>query len=92
MSLERRESVLGWCFAVKSTILDQEDVRWVVNSLLEADEAVDDVADLGAGNWSALRIVDAFFVPKLCYDPIKKVFYEYGLLKFLEFRLSFGLI
>ena len=55
----------------------------VVTLLLEAEAAVDnDVDDEATGgpsssSSSAIRVVDAFFVPKFRYDPIKKIFYEY---------------
>ena len=53
----------------------------VVTLLLEAEAAVDndvdDEATSGPSSSSAIRVVDAFFVPKFRYDPIKKIFYEY---------------
>lgn len=55
----------------------------VVALLLEAEAAVDDddVDNEATGgpssSSSAIRVVDAFFVPKFRYDPIKKIFYEY---------------
>ena len=69
-------------FSVKSSIIDREPVHRVVTLLLEAEAAVDnDVDDEATGgpssSSSAIRVVDAFFVPKFRYDPIKKIFYEY---------------
>lgn len=53
----------------------------VVALLLEAEAAVDDDdvdnEATGGPSSSAIRVVDAFFVPKFRYDPIKKIFYEY---------------
>lgn len=62
--------------SLKSSILDGEAVRRVVNLLLEAEAAVDPTSS-AVSNRSSLRVVDAFLVPRFCYDPIKKVFYEY---------------
>ena len=68
-------------FSVKSSIIDREPVHRVVTLLLEAEAAVDNDADdeatSGPSSSSAIRVVDAFFVPKFRYDPIKKIFYEY---------------
>lgn len=70
-------------FSVKSSIIDREPVHRVVALLLEAEAAVDDddVDNEATGgppsSSSAIRVVDAFFVPKFRYDPIKKIFYEY---------------
>ena len=51
----------------------------VVTLLLEAEAAVDDDEATGgpSSSSSAIRVIDAFFVPKFRYDPIKKIFYEY---------------
>ena len=69
---------------MKSTIIDKEAVDAVVGLLLRAEAAVggdggDEGPDGGAAAaaGSAMRVVDAFLVPKLRYDPIKKLFYEY---------------
>ena len=69
-------------FSVKSSIIDREPVHRVVTLLLEAEAAVDNDVDDEAtsgpsSSSSAIRVVDAFFVPKFRYDPIKKIFYEY---------------
>lgn len=63
---------------MKSSILDKEAVSKVVSLLLEAEAAVEENpnnAVLGVGG-SALRIINAFDVPKFRYDPVKKIFYE----------------
>ncbi|XP_020587022.1 DNA polymerase epsilon subunit B [Phalaenopsis equestris] len=62
--------------SLKSSILDGEAIRRVVNLLLEAETAVDPSSS-AVSSRSALRVVDAFVIPRFCYDPIKKVFYEY---------------
>ncbi|GMN51450.1 hypothetical protein TIFTF001_020599 [Ficus carica] len=67
---------------LKSPIVDKEAVRSVVSLLLDADDAVDgDEASAAAQNAAAfsssIRVIDTFLVPKLRYDPIKKLFYEY---------------
>ncbi|KAG0467582.1 hypothetical protein HPP92_019162 [Vanilla planifolia] len=62
--------------SLKSSIIDGEAIRRVVNLLLEVEAAVDPSSS-AASNRSPLRVVDAFLVPRFCYDPIKKVFYEY---------------
>nr|CAD1836352.1 unnamed protein product [Ananas comosus var. bracteatus] len=61
--------------SLKSSILDKEAVRRVVSLLLEAEAAVDP-ASAAVSSRSALRVIDAFVVPRFQYDPIKKVFYE----------------
>ncbi|KAL5995452.1 hypothetical protein ACLOJK_025514 [Asimina triloba] len=62
--------------SLKSSILDKESVHRVVSLLLEADAAVE--TNTSSSNGSALRIIDAFVIPKFSYDPIKKVFYEHA--------------
>ncbi|KAH0436727.1 hypothetical protein IEQ34_026355 [Dendrobium chrysotoxum] len=62
--------------SLKSSILDGEAVRRVVNLLLEAETAVDPTSP-AVSSRSALRVIDAFVIPRFCYDPIKQVFYEY---------------
>jgi len=49
----------------------------VVALLVEAEEALDAASPAATSARSALRVVDAFLVPRFHYDPIKKVFYEY---------------
>lgn len=72
--------LLTWVFgvAVKSTVIDKDAVHGVITLLLEAEAAVDESSD-GAvtTTTSALRVIDAFLVPKFRYDPIRKLFYEY---------------
>ncbi|KAJ4834152.1 hypothetical protein Tsubulata_051336 [Turnera subulata] len=58
---------------LKSSILDKEPLQRVISDLLNADAAVPQAED---GAVSALRITDAFVVPKFRYDPIKKQFYQ----------------
>lgn len=63
---------------MKSTIIDKEVVNGVIKLLLEAEAAVDESSDGPASNaTSAIRVVDAFLVPKFRYDTIKKLFHEY---------------
>ncbi|KAK8951821.1 hypothetical protein KSP39_PZI003633 [Platanthera zijinensis] len=62
--------------SLKSSIIDGDAIRRVVSLLLEAEAAVDPTSPV-VSNRSALRVIDAFVVPRFCYDPIKKVFYEY---------------
>ncbi|XP_027359268.1 DNA polymerase epsilon subunit B [Abrus precatorius] len=62
--------------AVKSTIIDKEPVHRVVSLLLEAEAAVEETSDAFAAA-SAIRVVDAFLIPKFKYDPIRKLFYEH---------------
>ncbi|XP_057762758.1 DNA polymerase epsilon subunit B [Arachis stenosperma] len=61
----------------KSTIIEKEPVHRVVSRLLEADAAVEESSDPCSAGGSAIRVVDAFLVPKFRYDPIRKQFYEY---------------
>ncbi|CAN6475944.1 unnamed protein product [Victoria cruziana] len=60
--------------SLKSSVLNKETVHRVINVLLEAEVAIDSV--VSSRNPLALRIIDAFNIPKFCYDPIKKLFYE----------------
>nr|XP_027121894.1 DNA polymerase epsilon subunit B-like [Coffea arabica] len=65
--------------SLKSSILDKEAVNKVVTLLLEAEAAVEEnpnSATLGVGG-SALRVINAFDIPKFRYDPVKKIFYEH---------------
>lgn len=64
--------------AVKSSIIDREPVHRVVSLLLEAEAAAADESPdaVGGSSASALRVIDAFLVPKFRYDPIKKIFLE----------------
>ncbi|XP_024023534.1 DNA polymerase epsilon subunit B [Morus notabilis] len=68
---------------LKSSIVDKDAVRAVVSLLLDAEAAVDgdDEASAAAPNGpvspSSIRVIDAFLVPKLRYDSIKKLFYEH---------------
>lgn len=66
---------------MKSSILDKEPVQKVVSLLLEAEAAVgDSPTTCGYGSAaSALKIIDAFDVPKFRYDPIKKLFHKYDM-------------
>lgn len=65
-------------WAVKSSILDREPVHKVVSLLLEADAAVEENPSSSSSSASALRVIDAFIVPKFRYDPVKKFFHEYA--------------
>jgi hypothetical protein len=67
---------------VKSSIIDREPVHRVVTLLLEAEAASNAFDDEGPGpssdsSSSAIRVIDSFLIPKLHYDPIKKIFHEY---------------
>ncbi|XP_073109974.1 DNA polymerase epsilon subunit B-like [Elaeis guineensis] len=62
--------------SLKSSILDREAIHRVVSLLLDADAAVDPSSTV-ASNRAALRVIDAFVIPRFRYDPIKKVFYEH---------------
>ncbi|CAD6245452.1 unnamed protein product [Miscanthus lutarioriparius] len=62
---------------LQSSILDRDAVRRVVALLVEAEEALDAASPAATSARSALRVVDAFLVPRFHYDPIKKVFYEH---------------
>ncbi|XP_057978119.1 DNA polymerase epsilon subunit B isoform X2 [Malania oleifera] len=61
---------------LKSSTLDKESVHRVVSLLLKAEAAVEE-SPCSISSRSALRIIDAFLVPKFCYDPIKKLFHEH---------------
>ncbi|KAK4362675.1 hypothetical protein RND71_017916 [Anisodus tanguticus] len=63
--------------SLKSAILDRESVHKVVTLLLEADAAVEENPSSIASPASALRVIDAFLVPKFRYDPVKKFFHEH---------------
>lgn len=61
---------------MKSSIIDKESVNRVTSVLLQAEAAAE--GDSGsASNHSAIRVIDAFLVPKFRYDSIKKHFYQY---------------
>lgn len=70
--------VIMWIWiTVKSSILDKESVSRVVSLLMEAEAAAEDTPASTSGSGAALRVIDAFVVPKYRYDPIKKMFLEY---------------
>ncbi|KAF9606601.1 hypothetical protein IFM89_026922 [Coptis chinensis] len=60
--------------SLKSSILDKDSVHKVISLLLEAAAAVEQIP---SSSKSPLRVIDAFLVPKFCFDSIKKSFYEY---------------
>ncbi|KAK9278181.1 hypothetical protein L1049_027741 [Liquidambar formosana] len=64
---------------LNSSILGKEPVHRVVSLLLEAEAAADETHEspISTTNRSALRLIDAFLIPKFRYDPIRKVFYEH---------------
>lgn len=62
--------------SLKSAILDKATIHKVVSLLLEADEAVDPCVPTSSDR-AALRVINAFVVPRFRYDPIKRVFYEH---------------
>eukprot|EP01018_Ginkgo_biloba_P028571 Gb_41127 [translate_table: standard] len=57
--------------SVKTTVLDKEAVQQVLSLLTETN------TDTSGHNQPGLRIVDVFLVSKFCYDPIRKMFYEF---------------
>ncbi|OVA10974.1 DNA polymerase alpha/epsilon [Macleaya cordata] len=61
--------------SLNSSILDKDSVHRVISRLLETNAAVE--ASPSSSNRSHFRIIDAFVIPKFCYDPIRKVFYEH---------------
>ncbi|GMY24622.1 DNA polymerase epsilon subunit B [Fagus crenata] len=68
--------------SLKSSIIDREPVHRVVTLLLEAEAASNAFDDEGPGpspdsSSSAIRVIDSFLIPKLHYDPIKKIFHEH---------------
>ncbi|XP_021892680.1 DNA polymerase epsilon subunit B isoform X2 [Carica papaya] len=62
---------------LKSSVIDKEPIKRVVSLLLEADGATVDESPGPASSRSAIRVTDAFLVPKFRYDLVKKQFYEY---------------
>lgn len=61
---------------MKSSIIDKESVNRVISVLLQAEAAAEE--DSGSvSSHSAIRVIDAFLVPKLRYDSVKKHFYQY---------------
>lgn len=64
--------------SLKSAILDKEPVHRVVSLLLEADAAIEENPGSSCSSALALRVIDAFDVPKFRYDPVKKIFYEHA--------------
>ncbi|CAN0866428.1 DNA polymerase epsilon subunit B [Linum grandiflorum] len=62
---------------VKSSIIEKELVSRAVSSLLEADEAVEENPN-SVSPQSALRVIDAFSIPKYRYHSIKKQFYQHA--------------
>nr|GLL35369.1 DNA polymerase epsilon subunit B [Ipomoea trifida] len=63
--------------SLKSAILDKHPVHKVVTLLLEAEAADEENPNSAGSSASELRVIDAFIVPKLRYDPVKKIFYEH---------------
>ncbi|XP_062159614.1 DNA polymerase epsilon subunit B [Alnus glutinosa] len=65
--------------SLKSSIIDKEPVHRVVSLLLEAEAAAADESpdSVGGSSASAIRVIDAFLIPKFGYDPIKKIFHEH---------------
>lgn len=66
---------------MKSSIIDQESVHRVISLLLEAEAATEEEST-SVSSHSAIRVIDAFLVPKYRYDPIKKRFHQYVVLLF----------
>ncbi|WVZ16043.1 hypothetical protein V8G54_013609 [Vigna mungo] len=63
--------------SLKSTIIDKETVHRVVSQLLEVEADMEDGSDAGTSTSSAIRVVDAFLIPKYKYDTVRKQFYEH---------------
>ncbi|KAK4804583.1 hypothetical protein SAY86_004400 [Trapa natans] len=62
--------------SLKSSIIDKEPVQRVVNLLMEAMAAADGTP-AAVSQSSALRVIDAFVIPKFHYDSIRKIFYAH---------------
>ncbi|KAJ9183147.1 hypothetical protein P3X46_007051 [Hevea brasiliensis] len=62
---------------VKSSIIDKEPIHRVISGLLEADDAVEQTSSDTVSSHAAIRVIDAFLVPKFRFDPIKKQFYQH---------------
>ncbi|GMP71046.1 hypothetical protein CsSME_00029611 [Camellia sinensis var. sinensis] len=65
--------------SLKSSILDKEPLHRVVSLLLEADGESPNSSNSSSSSSSpaALRIIDAFLIPKFRYDPVRKIFFEH---------------
>ncbi|KAI7982546.1 DNA polymerase epsilon subunit B [Camellia lanceoleosa] len=67
--------------SLKSSILDKEPLHSVVSLLLEADGESPNSSNSNSSSSSsspaALRIIDAFLIPKFRYDPVRKIFFEH---------------
>lgn len=70
MHLISQSRVFLFCLQVKSSTLDKEDVIRAVRLLLEAEASANSPD-------SALRVIDAFVIPKFCYQVLNKIFTEY---------------
>ncbi|XP_065876273.1 DNA polymerase epsilon subunit B-like isoform X1 [Euphorbia lathyris] len=63
---------------VKSSIIDKDPIHRVISGLLEADDAVEQAPnDTFSSHSSAIRVIDAFLVPKFRFSSIKNQFYEH---------------
>ncbi|KAL5746867.1 hypothetical protein ACOSP7_023847 [Xanthoceras sorbifolium] len=62
--------------SLNSSIIDKESVHRVISLLLEAEGATDEDG-ASSSSRSAVRVIDAFLVPKFHYDPIKKHFFQH---------------
>ncbi|KAH7550663.1 hypothetical protein JRO89_XS13G0240900 [Xanthoceras sorbifolium] len=62
--------------SLNSSIIDKESVHRVISLLLEAEGATDKDG-ASSSSRSAVRVIDAFLVPKFHYDPIKKHFFQH---------------
>ncbi|GLJ38887.1 hypothetical protein SUGI_0792820 [Cryptomeria japonica] len=65
--------------SLQAPVLDKKCVEGIIN-LLAGTNAENDYtagASITAYNQCGLRIIDVFLVSKFCYDPIRKMFYEF---------------
>ncbi|GAV68532.1 DNA_pol_E_B domain-containing protein/Dpoe2NT domain-containing protein [Cephalotus follicularis] len=78
---EAIDVLLDWLHkqTLKTSILDKEPVHRVINLLLEAEAATEDhnPTPSTVSSHSALRIIDAFLVPKFRFDHIRKQFFQH---------------
>ncbi|RWW60617.1 hypothetical protein BHE74_00032381 [Ensete ventricosum] len=72
---QSRASLSPWLFLEIPSSSFHSAIRRVVSLLLNADAAVAPSAASTSSRF-ALRVIDAFVIPRFRYDPIKNVFYE----------------
>jgi DNA polymerase epsilon subunit 2 len=62
--------------AVKSTIIDLEQVQRAVNLLLEADAEEEINNNFASSSSSAIAVINVFDIPRYKYDAIRRNFYQ----------------